>query len=99
MKYRKNSGNTKHILVLGECGIESYLAFLEELYNADHGETNHDIVIMQRRQVKELMNLIKSFSYAPNIFYFMGNSLIEVLKALKLLNYLTMKKMQKSYGI
>ena len=77
MKYRKNSGNTKHILVLGECGIESYLAFLEELYNADHGETNHDIVIMQRRQDKELMNLIKSFSYAPNIFYFVGNSLIE----------------------
>lgn len=76
MKYKKNSGN-KHILVLGECGIESYLAFLEELYNADHGEINHDIIIMQRKQDKELMNLIKSFSYAPNIFYFVGNSLME----------------------
>ena len=77
MKYKKNSRNIEHILVLGECGIESYLAFLEELYNADHGETNHDVVIMQRRQDKELMNLIKSFPYAPNIFYFVGNSLME----------------------
>ena len=33
------------------------LAFLEELYNADHGQTNHDIIIMQRKQNKELMNL------------------------------------------
>ena len=77
MTYKKKSVNTQHILVLGECGIESYLAFLEELYNADHGETNHDIVIMQRKKDKELMNLIKSFSYASNIFYFVGNSLIE----------------------
>ena len=77
MQYEKNSGNTKHLLILGECGIESYLAFLEELYNADHGETNHDVIIMQRKQDKELMNLIKSFSYSTNIFYLVGNSLIE----------------------
>ena len=32
MTYRKNSSKSKHILILGECGIESYLAFLEELY-------------------------------------------------------------------
>ena len=77
LQYKKNSGNAKHILVLGECGIESYLAFLEELYNADHGDTDHDIIIMQRKQDKELMNLIKSFPYASNIFYFVGNSLME----------------------
>ena len=77
MTYRKNSSKSKHILILGECGIESYLAFLEELYDADHGQTNHDIIIMQRRQDKELMNLIKSFSYAAKIFYFVGNSLME----------------------
>ena len=77
MKYKTNSSNAKHILILGECGIESYLAFLEELYNADHGQTNHDIIIMQRKQNKELMNLIKSFSYASKIFYFVGNSLME----------------------
>ena len=77
MKYVTNSKKTKHILILGECGIESYLAFLEELYNADHGQTNHDIIIMQRKQNKELMNLIKSFSYSSKIFYFVGNSLME----------------------
>ena len=77
MKYSQNSSKSKHILILGECSIESYLAFLEELYNADHGQTNHDIIIMQRRQDKELMNLIKSFSYAGKIFYFVGNSLME----------------------
>ena len=77
MKYRQNSKKSKHILILGECSIESYLAFLEELYNADHGQTNHDIIIMQRKQDKELMNLIKSFSYSGKIFYFVGNSLME----------------------
>jgi hypothetical protein len=77
MEYKKNSRNSKHILVLGECGIESYLAFLEELYDPDHGKTNHDIIIMQRKQDKELMSLIKSFPYSPNIFYFVGNSLVE----------------------
>ena len=77
MKYRQNSSKSKHILILGECGIESYLAFLEELYNADHGQTNHDIIIMQRKQDKELMNLIKSFSYSGKMFYFVGNSLME----------------------
>ena len=77
MEYKKNSRNTEHILVLGECGIESYLAFLEELYDPDHGETNHDIIIMQRKQDKELMSLIRSFPFSPNIFYFVGNSLVE----------------------
>ena len=42
MTYQKSSKKTKHVLVLGECSIESYEAFLEELYNADHGQTNYD---------------------------------------------------------
>ena len=63
MTYQKSSKKVNHVLVLGECGIESYEAFLEELYNADHGQTNYDTIIMQSNQNKEIMKLIKSLSY------------------------------------
>ena len=77
MTYQKNSNKTKHVLVLGECSIESYEAFLEELYNADHGQTNYDTIIMQSNPDKEIMKLIKSLSYGQKIFYLVGNSLLQ----------------------
>ena len=77
MTYQKSGKKAKHVLVLGECGIESYEAFLEELYNADHGETNYDTIIMQNNQNKEIMKLIKSLSFGHKIFYFLGNSLLQ----------------------
>ena len=40
ISYQKKSQKTKHILILGDCGVESFEAFLEELYNDDHGEIN-----------------------------------------------------------
>ena len=77
MTYKKSSKKVKHVLILGECGIESYEAFLEELYNADHGQTNYDTIIMQSNQDKEIMKLIKSLSYGQKIFYLVGNSLLQ----------------------
>jgi len=77
MRYQKNRRKIKHVLVLGECGIESYEAFLEELYNADHGQINYDTIIMQSNQDKEIMKLIKSLSYGQKIFYLVGNSLLQ----------------------
>ena len=77
MNYQKNSKKTKHVLVLGECSLESYEAFLEELYNADHGQTNYDTIIMQSNPDKEIMKLIKSLSYGQKIFYLVGNSLLQ----------------------
>ena len=77
MTYQKSSKKVKHVLVLGECGIESYEAFLEELYNADHGQTNYDTIIMQSNQDKEIMKLIKGLSFGQKIFYLVGNSLLQ----------------------
>ena len=77
MTYQKSSKKVNHVLVLGECGIESYEAFLEELYHADHGQTNYDTIIMQSNQNKGIMKLIKSLSYGQKIFYLVGNSLIQ----------------------
>jgi potassium large conductance calcium-activated channel subfamily M alpha protein 1 len=77
MTYQKSSKKLKHVLVLGECGIESYEAFLEELYNADHGQTNYDTIIMQSNQDKEIMKLIKGLSFGQKIFYLVGNSLLQ----------------------
>ena len=77
MTYQKSSKKIKHILILGECGMESYEAFLEELYNADHGQTNHDTIIMQSNQDKEIMKLIKGLSFGKKIFYLVGNSLLQ----------------------
>ena len=77
MTYQKSGRKARHVLVLGECGIESYEAFLEELYNADHGETNYDTIIMQNSENKEMMKLIKSLSFGHKIFYLLGNSLLQ----------------------
>ena len=77
MTYQKSSNKLKHVLILGECGIESYEAFLEELYNEDHGQTNYDTIIMQSNPDKEIMKLIKSLSYGQKIFYLVGNSLLQ----------------------
>ena len=77
MAYQKSSKKLNHVLVLGECGIESYEAFLEELYNDDHGQTNYDTIIMQSNQDKEIMKLIKSLSFGQKIFYLVGNSLLQ----------------------
>ena len=77
MTYQKSSNKVKHVLILGECGIESYEAFLEELYNEDHGQTNYDTIIMQSNPDKEIMKLIKSLSYGQKIFYLVGNSLLQ----------------------
>jgi len=77
MTYKKKLSKFKHVLVLGECGVESFDAFLKELYNEDHGSVNHDTIIMQRKLDNELMKLIKRFSYSKKIFYFVGNSLME----------------------
>ena len=76
MSYQKRSSKINHIFVLGDCGIESFEAFLEELYNEDHGETNYDTVIMQSIPNEQLMKLVKTFPYSNRIYYLVGNSLV-----------------------
>ena len=76
ISYQKKSQKTKHILILGDCGVESFEAFLEELYNDDHGEINYDTVILQSSPNEQLMKLIKSLPYFNKIFYLVGNCLV-----------------------
>ena len=76
ISYQKKSQKTKHILILGDCGVESFEAFLEELYNDDHGEINYDTVILQSAPNEQLMKLIKSLPYFNKIFYLVGNCLV-----------------------
>ena len=76
MSYQKRSAKINHIFVLGDCGVESFEAFLEELYNEDHGETNYDTVIMQSTPNEQLMKLVKTFPYSNKIYYLVGNSLV-----------------------
>ena len=76
LSYQKKSQKIKHILILGDCGVESFEAFLEELYNDDHGDINYDTVILQSSPNEQLMKLIKSLPYFNKIFYLVGNCLV-----------------------
>jgi glycosyltransferase involved in cell wall biosynthesis len=76
MSYQKKNKKIKHLFVLGDCGVESYEAFLKELYNDDHGTINYDTVIMQSSPNEELMKLIKDLTYNNKIYYLVGNSLV-----------------------
>ena len=76
MSYQKKNRKIKHLFVLGDCGVESYEAFLKELYNDDHGTINYDTVIMQSSPNEELMKLIKDLTYNNKIYYLVGNSLV-----------------------
>ena len=51
--YNKMSNKTKHLIILGDCGPESYEACLQELYHEDHGNVNFDTVIMQTEPNEE----------------------------------------------
>ena len=53
--YNKMSNKTKHLIILGDCGPESYEACLQELYHEDHGNVNFDTVIMQTEPNEEMI--------------------------------------------
>ena len=76
ISYIKKKSKTQHLIVLGECGVESFEAFLEELYNDDHGNTNYDTVIMQSFPNEEIMKLVKNLNFPNKICYLVGNCLI-----------------------
>ena len=75
IEYQKKSKKTQHLIVLGECGVESFKAFLEELYNEDHGRINYETVIMQSMQNVDIMKEAKKIVSQNKICYLVGNSL------------------------
>ena len=73
--YNKMSNKTKHLIILGDCGPESYEACLQELYHEDHGNVNFDTVIMQTEPNEEMIKMIKRNNYGSRVHYLVGNSL------------------------
>ena len=73
--YNKMSNKTKHLIILGDCGPESYEACLQELYHEDHGNVNFDTVIMQIEPNEEMIKMIKRNNYGSRVHYLVGNSL------------------------
>ena len=73
--YKKMTNKTKHLIILGDCGPESYEACLQELYHKDHGNVNFNTVIMQTKPNEEMIKMIKKGNYGNRVHYLVGNSL------------------------
>lgn len=76
ISYTKFSKDSKHLLILGSCSVETYENFLQDLYHEDHGVVKYETVIMQNSPSEDLMFLIRNIFCSNNIFYLVGNSLI-----------------------
>jgi hypothetical protein len=76
VSYRKFSKETKHLILLGSCGVEGFEAFLTELYHEDHGNVDYQTIIMQSQPNDEFMKHITHSNFFNKIFYLVGNSLI-----------------------
>jgi potassium large conductance calcium-activated channel subfamily M alpha protein 1 len=76
ISYRKFSKDTKHLILLGSCGVEGFEAFLNELYHEDHGNVDYQSIIMQSYPNEDFMFLINQSNFSNKIFYLVGNSLV-----------------------
>jgi hypothetical protein len=77
ISYRKFSKDTKHLILLGSCGVEGFEAFLTELYHEDHGNVDYQTIIMQSQPNEDdFMKHITQSNFSNKIFYLVGNSLI-----------------------
>ena len=74
IKYKKKR---KHLLLIGNCGPESYEACLKELYNEDHGDIDFDTIIMQLKNDDKMVEMINKNKYSKNIYYLEGDVLNE----------------------
>ena len=75
IKYNKNSKIPKHLVLVGNCGPESFEACLEELYHEDHANLDFDTVIMQKNPDEKMLKIFDKKSYFNKIFYLSGDVL------------------------
>ena len=75
LSYQKTSKKPRHLVLIGDCGPESYDACLRELYHEDHGNVNYDTVIMQTEPNEEMLKIYKGTAYQNKVYYFVGNCL------------------------
>ena len=73
IRYTKNSKKPKHLVLVGDCGPESFDACLQELYHEDHAKVDFDTVILQIKPNEEMLKIFQRKSYRNNVFYLVGN--------------------------
>ena len=71
--YTKTSKKPNHLVLVGDCGPESFDACLQELYHEDHANVDFDTVIMQGKPNEEVLKIFQRKSYTNNIYYLVGN--------------------------
>ena len=69
LEYLNKNKKIKHIVVVGDCDVESYEAFLEELYNEDHGIIDYNTVIMQSKPNDQLTKLVNNHKHRDKITF------------------------------
>ena len=74
-RYTKYSKTPRHLVLIGDCGPESFDACLQELYNEDHGNVDFDTVILQIKPNEEMLKIFNRKPYSNNIYYLVGNVL------------------------
>ena len=75
MKYNKNSKTPNHLVLIGNCGPESFEACLEELYHEDHANIDFDTVIMQKKPDERMLKIFEKKHYFNKIYYLVGDVL------------------------
>ena len=73
IKYTKSSKKPKHLVLVGDCGPESFDACLQELYHEDHANVDFDTVILQIKPNEEMLKIFERKTYANNVYYLVGN--------------------------
>ena len=75
VKYNKHSKIPNHLVLIGNCGPESFEACLEELYHEDHANIDFDTVIMQKKPDERMLKIFDKKSYFNQIYYLVGDVL------------------------
>ena len=73
IRYTKSSKKPKHLVLVGDCSLESFDACLQELYHEDHANVDFDTVILQIKPNEEMLKLFQRKAYSNNVFYLVGN--------------------------
>ena len=74
-RYTKYSKVPTHLVLVGDCGAESFDACLQELYHEDHANVDFDTVILQNKPNEEMLKIFQRKPYCNQIYYLVGNVL------------------------
>ena len=75
IKYNNYSKTPKHLVLIGNCGPESFEACLEELYHEDHANIDFDTVIMQKKPDERMLKNFNKKAYFNKMHYLVGDVL------------------------